>query len=69
MTTRTRPIRADALYLVEWRRYTVGRPERATKVFRSRVAAQRWATHQADTGRGPVRVWTAPPPTWTEVRS
>lgn len=63
-TPDTRPPRRDRLFLVESVRYTRGRPERVTRVFRQHAAADRWATHQVETGRGPVTLWTAEPPTW-----
>ncbi len=64
-----RPIRGDALWLVESVRYVRGRPERVTRLFRQSASARRFADRQVDVGRGPVRLWRAPAPTWTEVRS
>lgn len=59
-----KPPRRGPLFAVESRRLNRGRPQRVTKLYRTRDAADRYAGKQRELDREPVTIWTLDLPAW-----
>lgn len=62
-----KPPRRGPLFAVESHRASPNGPQRITKLFRMRAAADRYADHQRYLGREPITIWTLDLPEWREA--